>query len=72
MGLSHRIQKQRRLLEGGTPHHLMLCSLERGMKPNSLVQTEERNLSRFKNCKPSSTRNEKTCAYFSRPLSGSV
>jgi hypothetical protein len=57
---------------GGTPHHLTMCSSERGTKPNSLVQTKEHNLSRFKNCKPSSTKNEKACAYFSRPSSRSA
>jgi hypothetical protein len=71
-GLSHRIRKPRRLLEGGTPHHLTMCSPERGAKPNSLVQTKERNLSRFKNYKPSLMRNGKTCAYFSRPSSESA
>jgi hypothetical protein len=71
-GLSRRIQKQRCLLEGGAPHHPTLCSLAHGTKPNFLEQTKERNSSRFKNCRPSSMRNEKTCAYFSRPLSGSA
>jgi hypothetical protein len=32
----------------------------------------EYNLSRFKNCKLSSMRNERTCAYFSKPSSRSV
>jgi hypothetical protein len=43
-----------------------------GTKPNFLEQAKERNLSRFKNYRPSSMRNEKTCAYFSRPSSGSA
>jgi hypothetical protein len=72
MGLSHRIQKWRRLLEKGTPHHLTLCSLERRTKPNFLAQTKEHNLSRFKNYRPGSMRNEETCAYFSRPSSESA
>jgi hypothetical protein len=55
-----------------TPRHLTLSSLAHETKPNSLVQTKEHNLSRFKNCNPSSTRNERTCAYFSRPSSGST
>jgi hypothetical protein len=42
------------------------------MTPNFLKQTRERNLCRFKNCRPSSTRSESACAYFSRPLSGSA
>jgi hypothetical protein len=49
MELSRRIRKQRWLLLEGTPHHLMPCSLVRGMKPHFLKQTRERNSSRFKN-----------------------
>jgi hypothetical protein len=53
-----------------TPPHVELPSTRD--EANSLVQPKEHNLSRFKNCKPSSTRNERTCAYFSRPSSGSA
>jgi hypothetical protein len=72
MGLSRQIWKPRRLLEGGTSRHLTLSSLAHGTKPNSSVQPKEHNLSRFKNCKLSSMRNERTCAYFSKPSSRSV
>jgi hypothetical protein len=72
MGQSRRIRKLRWLLEGGTPRHLTLSSLAHKTKSNSLVQPKEHNLSRFKNCKPSSMRNERTCAYFNRPSSGSA
>jgi hypothetical protein len=54
------------------PHHLTPCSLVRGTKPHFLKQTRERNSSRFKNCRLSSTKSESACAYFSRPSSGSV
>jgi hypothetical protein len=36
------------------------------------VQTKEHNLSRSKNYKPCSKKNEKAYAYFSKPLSGST
>jgi hypothetical protein len=72
MGLSHRIQKQMRLLEEGTPPHLMSCTLAHRMGPNFLRQTRERNSCRFKNCRPSTTKSKSACAYFSRTSSGSV
>jgi hypothetical protein len=37
-----------------------------------LMRTKEHNLSRSKNYKPCSMRNEKTYAYFSKPSSGSA
>jgi hypothetical protein len=40
--------------------------------PNPSKQTRERNLFRFKNCRPSSMRSVNACAYFSRPSSGSM
>jgi hypothetical protein len=64
-GLSCQIRKQKRLLEGRMRHHLTPRSLVRGTKPNFLKQTRERNSCKFKNCRPSSTRNESACTYFS-------
>jgi hypothetical protein len=72
MGLSHQTPKPRQSSKEGTPRNLTLSSLTHKMEPNSSVQPKEHNLSRFKNCKLSSTSNERTCAYFSRPLSESV
>jgi hypothetical protein len=60
------------LLEGGTPHHPTQRTLAHGADPNLSKQTRERNSFRFKNYRPSSTRSENTCAYFSRPSSGSM
>jgi hypothetical protein len=54
-------------LEEGTCH-LRLSSLLHGMKFNSL-RTKECNSSKSVNCRTGSTRNEKICAYFSKPSS---
>jgi hypothetical protein len=72
MGPSHQIQKQRQLLERGTPHHLTPHIIVRGIEPNFLKQTKGHNSCWFENYRPSSTRNKSVCAYFSRPSSGSV
>jgi hypothetical protein len=57
---------------GRTPCHLTLSPPAHGMRPNFWVQIKEQNLSRSRNYKPCSMRNEKTYAYFSKPLSGST
>jgi hypothetical protein len=54
------------------PHHPTQLTLAHGADPNLLKQTRECNSLRFKNCRPSSTKSENACAYFSRPLSGSM
>jgi hypothetical protein len=61
----------RQPLEEGMPRHLMLSPLVHEMKLNSLW-TKECNSSKSTNYKTGLTRNEKICAYFSKPSSKSV
>jgi hypothetical protein len=71
MGLSRRIQRMRQPLEEGMPHHLRSSPMLHGMKLSSLW-TKECNSSKSMNYRTGSTRNEKICAYFSKPLSTST
>jgi hypothetical protein len=72
IGLSHRTRRPRRPLKEGTPRRLKLSSLTHETKPSSSARPKELNLRRFKNCKPSSTRNKRTCACFTKPSSRSA
>jgi hypothetical protein len=67
MELSHRIRRMRQPLEEGTCR-LRSSPLLNEMRLNSLW-TKECNLSKSANCRIGSTRNEKICAYFNKPLS---
>jgi hypothetical protein len=57
---------------GGMPHHPTQPTLVHRVDPNLSKQTREHNSFRFKNYRPSSTRSKNTCAYFSKPSSGSM